>query len=270
MPVMIQPALEVPGGPVYFVSDAHLGSTHGVPEREHRLVDLFARARQEGATALFIVGDLFDFWFEYRHAIPKGTLRIARALLECVESGVDVVYLGGNHDFWVGEWLERELGVRTFADPIHARLQGRLVYVAHGDGLGPGDTGYKILRRVLRHRAAIAAYRLLHPDLGIPLASLASRASATKPKLPPEILVPRVVRDIVRPEFERGASAMIMGHLHYPVHLAEHGRDYLLLGDWIEEMTFARMDQGEFGLYRWNEGALKRIPPSPFPPNPPR
>jgi UDP-2,3-diacylglucosamine hydrolase len=271
---MIEPALELTRGPLYLISDAHLGSAEGPPEREAWLLDLLARIRREAA-GLFVVGDLFDFWFEYRHAIPKVTFRIARALADFVDSGVPVIYMGGNHDFWVGPWLQRELGIRSFDDPIHARLQGRLVYLAHGDGLGPGDTGYKLLKKILRHPRAISAYRGLHPDLGIPFAAFASHLSRSKNKLPPEVLLPRVVRDIVRPALSQGASAMIMGHLHRTAHYQEEGpdgmRDFLLLGDWIELFTYARMEEGLFTLCRrTGDGGEATIAPEPFPPNPVR
>ena len=274
MPFMIQPAIVLDGSPIYFVSDAHLGSAEGVPGRESWLLDLIARARSEAA-GLVIVGDLFDFWFEYRHAIPKVTFRVARAMADCVEAGVTVVYMGGNHDFWVGPWFERELGVRSFDDPIHARLQGRQVYLAHGDGLGPGDSGYKVLKKVLRHPWAISAYRALHPDFGIPFASFASHLSRSKGELPPDVLLPRVVRDVVRPALSGGADAMVMGHLHRAVHYAEEHADgtrteFVLLGDWISLLTHARLEDGRFRLYRRTEsGDEEVIPAQPFPPPPP-
>ena len=276
MPPMIEPApglaLELASSPLYFVSDAHLGSAEGPPQREAWLLQLLDRVRREAA-GLFIVGDLFDFWFEYRHAIPKVTFRVARALAGCIDAGIPVVYLGGNHDFWVGPWLEHELGVRSFDDAIHVRLQDRIVYLAHGDGLGPGDTGYKVLKKVLRHPWAISAYRVLHPDFGIPFASFASHLSRSKDKLPPEILLPRVVRDVVRPALSRGASAMVMGHLHLAAHYLETSadgtREFLLLGDWIELFTYARMEDGRFTLLRRTEdGGEETIAPEPFPPDP--
>lgn len=264
--------LVLEGSPLHFLSDAHLGSTEGPTERERWLLDCLADLRQESA-GLFLVGDLFDFWFEYRHAIPKVTLGVSRALADWTAAGIPVIYLGGNHDFWAGPWLQRELGVRSFDDPIHARLQGRSVYLAHGDGLGPGDTGYKILRRLLHHPAAIAAYRILHPDLGIPFATFASHLSRSKAKLPSEELLPRVVRDVIRPALVPGVSAMVMGHLHELAHFQEQGitgtHDAVLLGDWIRHFSFARLRDGRFELCRWSpSGGIETVTPVAFPPMP--
>ncbi|MEZ4653558.1 MAG: UDP-2,3-diacylglucosamine diphosphatase [Candidatus Eisenbacteria bacterium] len=210
-------AFEVEQGPIYFISDVHLGSPVGPADRESWLLELL-REVPARASALLVLGDLFDFWFEYRHAVPKGTFRIARAFADARDAGVPVYYLGGNHDFWVADWLERELGVTVFDHPIHARLHGRIVHLAHGDGLGPGDTGYKILRVILRNPLAIWAYRWIHPDLGIPFAHLASRLSRDSRDDTREVLLPKIVRDVVRPRVGGPVSAMVMGHVHEPTH----------------------------------------------------
>jgi UDP-2,3-diacylglucosamine hydrolase len=273
--------LEKDPRPVYFISDAHLGAPIGPPDREARLVRLL-RWLPGHAAGLFILGDLFDFWFEYRHAIPKGTLAIARALSEVLESGVPIAYLGGNHDFWVGSFLREELGIEVFDGPITLPIQGRTIHLAHGDGLGPGDTGYKIMKRVLRHRLAIAGYRSLHPDIGIPLAHRFSAFSRgfTEPRA---VLLPKILRDVAAPHLRGEVSAMIMGHVHYPAHYRGEGRDFLIIGDWIENFTYVRMEKGEFSLCRqeWHAGDAgrrrthaadgagpeteTRIEPEPFP-----
>jgi UDP-2,3-diacylglucosamine hydrolase len=250
-------------GPVFFLSDAHLGAPVGPPDREDTLLALIGTAQRE-AGALFILGDLFDFWFEYRHAVPKGTFRVAHALRGVVEAGIPVVYLGGNHDFWIGSYLQEELGVRSYLHPIEVRLQGRLVHLAHGDGLGPGDLGYKFIKRVLRHPWAIAGYRSLHPDLGIPLARRFSTTSRrfTEPR---EILLPKILRDVARPRLRGEISAMVMGHVHYPTHCQGEGRDFVIAGDWLESFTHARLIGGRFHLYKLESGQTVEIPPEAFP-----
>lgn len=270
MSSLIEPpiAFEVPSGPIYFISDVHLGAPAGPPEREAWLLDLLREVPRRAA-ALVVLGDLFDFWFEYRHTIPKGTFRVARAFADAIDASVPVYYLGGNHDFWVASYLEEEIGITVFDHPIHVRLHGRVVQLAHGDGLGPGDTGYKILRVILRNRLAIGAYRAIHPDLGIPLAHLASRLSRDSRDDVREVLLPKIVRDVVNPRLRDGVSAMVMGHVHQPTHFKDEKREFLLIGDWIESFTHVRMEEGAFQLYRRRQdGTHEPIPPEPFPPVP--
>jgi UDP-2,3-diacylglucosamine hydrolase len=258
---------EIPnnGRPVVFVSDAHLGAPAGRPDREDRLIELIRSIRGQAA-ALFLMGDLFDFWFEYRHAIPKGTFRVARALAELVESGVPTAYFGGNHDFWVGSYLHDELGLSVFSEPVVLRLQDRLVYLAHGDGLGPGDNGYKLLKRVLRAPWAIAGYRSLHPDWGIPLARWVSGCSRKHTETR-DVILARILRDVVQPRLRGEVTAMIMGHVHEPAHFQGDGRDFLLLGDWMDNMTHARLEQGRFTLYRLDGTQHVALEPEPFRPH---
>lgn len=282
--------LTIDRGPIYFISDVHLGAP-GPPERERWLLDLLGEVPGR-ASALFVLGDLFDFWFEYRHAIPKGTFHIARAFAEIVESGIPVVYLGGNHDFWVGSYLRDEVGVTVYQHPIDVRLHGRMIHLAHGDGLGPGDGGYKVLKSVLRHPLAIWGYRSIHPDVGIPFAHKLSAWSRNKHTMPPEELLPRILRDVVAERVGGEVSGMIMGHVHEPSHysgvpgsgIARSGVagtdgpaaaaatggpdsfDYLLIGDWLDNFTHVRLEDSEFGLYRRTEsGTHVREEPMAFP-----
>lgn len=260
--------IETREGPIFFLSDAHLGAPIGSADREDTLIALLRECRSTAA-AIFLLGDLFDFWFEYRMAVPKGTFRIGRELGLAVEAGIPVVYLGGNHDFWVGSYLSHELGVRVFQEPITLRLQGRVIHLAHGDGLGPGDNGYKVLKKFLRHPVAIALYRFIHPDVGIPLAHRVSALSRRHTQAR-EILLPRIVRDVATPRIQGEITAMIMGHVHEPVHYRQEGKDFLIIGDWITNFTHVRMEAGEFALYRLEEGKQVRVPPEAWPALPSR
>ncbi len=249
--------------PFYYISDVHLGASAGIPGREERLLDLLREVAGLSG-ALFILGDLFDFWFEYRHVVPKGTFRIARALATVREAGIPVIYLGGNHDFWVGDYLVRELGLRVFQEPVTMRLNGRTVHLAHGDGLGPGDTGYKILKKVLRSRPAIACYRAIHPDVGIPFAYRFSAVSRKHTEAR-EVLLPKILRDVARPRIQGEVSAMLMGHVHYPAHYQGGNRDFLIIGDWMDSLTHVRQNGDRFTLYRLEGDRHVPIPPEPFP-----
>ncbi|HEY7726818.1 MAG TPA: UDP-2,3-diacylglucosamine diphosphatase [Candidatus Eisenbacteria bacterium] len=235
-------------GCAFFLADAHLGQ--GPPDSNRdRERDLLAFLDHVGAArgALFVDGDLFDFWFEYGHAIPKRFVRVLHALGALRRAGLPVTYVGGNHDFWIGEYLARELDVSFTDRPCPLSLQGRRILLAHGDGLGPGDRGYKLLKRVLRNRIARTLFRWIHPDVGIPLATLTSHTSrrhAPRPRRTEEELFHR----IARPLFARGHDAVVLAHFHLPVHRREREGELLVLGDWIERRSYARLENGVFEL----------------------
>jgi len=251
---------------VYFISDAHLGSGPDWPRRRDTLVELISSLAPR-ASHLYVLGDLFDFWFEYRHAVPKGHFQVLRALADLVASGVPIDYFGGNHDFWCGSYLEQEVGLIVHQQPAVVTHQGRRLFLAHGDGIASGDRAYKLLKAVLRHPWAIALYRMVHPDLGIPLAYRVSKTSRVH-SLPIEVLLDRYGRHLVAPRFAAGDDAVVIGHVHSPIHLRDpQGRDFLILGDWLENFTYIRLEQGVFYLERFVPGgACERIEPAPWSP----
>ena len=230
------------------MADAHLGQ--GTPEssreRERDLLAFFDRVGAENAS-LYVVGDLFDFWFEYAHAIPKEFVRVLQAMGELRRHGVPITYVGGNHDFWIGEYLARELDVPFSDAPVPLTLQGRRIFLAHGDGLGPGDHGYKVLKRVLRNRIARGLFRWIHPDIGIPLAAACSHTSrhhAPRPSVSDEDLRDRLAQS----RYAEGYDAVVLGHFHRPVHWQGDGKDFLILGDWVNRRTVVRLADGAFQL----------------------
>ncbi|MBU1701858.1 MAG: UDP-2,3-diacylglucosamine diphosphatase [Candidatus Eisenbacteria bacterium] len=254
-------------GIALFLSDLHLGVASDVPERVAWLLDLLHQARHR-VSEVYLLGDLFDFWFEYHRAIPKGYFHFLRALSALVDEGIPVTYLGGNHDFWVGPYLERELGIEVFDRPVERQIQGRRIFLAHGDGLARGDNLYRVLNKILKNRFCIALYRLLHPDLGIPFAHWVSNISR-RHKLVREILLPRLYQDIALPRFEAGYDAVVMGHVHAPAHIRRKDplgeKEYIILGDWIKNFTYMEMEGGRFRLMRWNPQGESRLcaPESP-------
>jgi UDP-2,3-diacylglucosamine hydrolase len=239
--------------PVYFFSDAHLTTTRkpGEAARSSRLERFLVHVR-ENASKLIILGDLFDFWFEYRHAIPAGQFNILRRLQEIRENEIPIVFIAGNHDYWCGDFFRREIGMETHADPITLELQGRHLWLAHGDGLVSGDWGYRVLRKVLRNRLCILGYRMLHPDLGIPLAH-ASSSSSREHTREQKVDVERFLTQVARPRFRDGYDAVILGHIHKPVHVREEGRDFIFLGDWIRHFTYVTLTGGALEQHRWEE-----------------
>jgi UDP-2,3-diacylglucosamine hydrolase len=241
------------GSAVYFFSDAHLGADPFAQEaeREQQLHD-FLTSLIGRATHLYIVGDLFDFWFEYRHAIPRRHFATLAVLRQLRQAGVMITYLNGNHDFWLGPFLSRELGVVTHDGPLAAHHQGRRIWMHHGDGLLGGDLGYQLLKRVIRHPLSIGLYGLLHPDLGIPLAAFFSRASrhSRDSRLFDEEML---WRRIALPRFAEGHDAVMVGHLHHVLERRDGERCFFVLGDWIERLTYVVLEAGEFRLRRWGE-----------------
>jgi UDP-2,3-diacylglucosamine hydrolase len=236
-----------------FLSDAHLGAESKEREASRSaLLHEFLDSLPGRATSLYVVGDLFDFWFEYRSTIPRRHFHTLAALERVRRAGIPVTYLGGNHDFWLGSFLTDELGILVHEGALALETQGRRLWIHHGDGLIGGDIGYKVLKKVLRNPAAIAAYRLLHPDLGIPLASWVSgksRHSRDRRTLDGD----RLVREIARPRFVEGFDAVMVGHFHHAFEHHEDGKDFFVLGDWIERFTYVVLEEGRLSLQRWPE-----------------
>lgn len=227
-------------------SDVHLGGTS--PEMSQAFHRWLERAAEEAGT-LVLNGDLFDFWFEYRSVIPRGHMRTLTALRRLVEGGVDVHLVGGNHDWWGGSFLTDEIGVQFHRDPVTLSLGGRRALVAHGDGLGRGDIGYRLLRNVLRGRITQWGFRWIHPDLGAALARAISRTGDSDETVPtgPEHrtgALERWARD--RLLEDDSLDLVLLGHTHSPVSVeVAPGRFYLNSGDWVTHASFVRLAFGQ-------------------------
>jgi len=245
--------LKVNRGPAFFISDAHLGT--GTPEEEQRKTArllLFFDRLPGNTESIWILGDLFDFWFEYAHAIPKKYFAVLARLAALASRGTEIVYVGGNHDFWLGSFFEKEIGAKVFCRPVEASIGPFRTFLAHGDGLVRPDLGYRVLKGVLRNPLAIRLYRALHPDVGIPLANLISRASRRKTSKT-VASSEKLFRQVALPHFEAGFDAVILGHIHRPEHRVENGKHFLVLGDWMEHFSYARFEAGKFSLAAFRE-----------------
>jgi UDP-2,3-diacylglucosamine hydrolase len=245
----------MPPAAAVFISDAHLGSEPPPREapREERLIR-FLESLPGQARALYVVGDLFDFWFEYRAAVPRRYVRLLGVLRAVRERGVRVVYLAGNHDFWLGPFLRDDVGLETAEGPLAVELDGRRVWLHHGDGLIGGDLGYRMLKRVIRHPLSIALYGWIHPDIGLPFAHWCSRLSRGSRERRP-LDGDRLFREIAEPRFREGFDAVMVGHFHHAYERREGNRLFCVLGDWMERFTYAELRDGAFSLRVWPEQA---------------
>ncbi|HEX5724280.1 MAG TPA: UDP-2,3-diacylglucosamine diphosphatase [Longimicrobiaceae bacterium] len=220
--------------PAYVVSDIHLGAV--APETERAFRGFLAHVAGH-ASELLINGDLFDFWFEYRHVILAEHFRVVAALADVVEAGVKVSFVGGNHDAWAGDFLRQRIGVEVLHGPVEMTLGGRRALVAHGDGLGKGDFRYRALRALIRHPVTVGAFRWVHPDLGH---RIAARASRTGHRTEGENEISRSRAAFIAAWAEERLRAdpslelVVAGHAHTPA-LVEvgPGRYYANTGDWI-------------------------------------
>jgi UDP-2,3-diacylglucosamine hydrolase len=243
-PTGILPSLAMPEKPILLTSDVHLG----VVPRDTE--DAFRRWLDWSATEasqVVLNGDIFDFWFEYRSAVPRGHTRVLGAIAAVVDSGVPVTMMGGNHDWWGGDYLRSEIGVEFLTDPVKRHYAGLHTLLAHGDGVGAGDLGYRLLKLVLRGRLTIAAFRLLHPDIG---AWIARRVSQTDQRLhvSPDEDHSRVdhVGKWGRAQLADDPSLdlVVLGHTHTPlIDEVEPGRWYVNAGDWVANRTYLRLSR---------------------------
>lgn len=241
---------------IYFISDAHLGAEEKEKEKmkEGRLSSFLDKIKEDGES-LYILGDMFEFWFEYKNVIPKDHFKILGKLKNVVDSGIKISYVVGNHDFWLGDFLTEQIGVHIFKDPIEVNHQGKRIFLAHGDGLAKKDLGYRILKKILRNRVNIFLYRQLPPDLSYPLAKFVagkSRAQADRK----EAGYLEDYRNFAYEKIKQGFDAVILAHTHIPIleNLGDssttppQGGIYLNIGDWFKHFTYGKLTGGKFYL----------------------
>jgi UDP-2,3-diacylglucosamine hydrolase len=240
---------EYNSAPLYFLSDVHLGVGSKEQEalKQKRLTALLDEIGEQKGT-LFIVGDLFDFWYEYRHVVPAGHHRIITALENLVEKGIEVSYLAGNHDFAIGRSFSEMLGIQVVRDDLTFQHDGKRFYLYHGDGLALNDRGYRMLKAVLRNRFAQWAFRWIHPDVGIALAHRTSHGSReyTKGK---DFGESDGMLAEARSKISNGMDYVIMGHRHIPAMHELDGGVYVNLGDWIRHYSYGVYTGGKLRLY---------------------
>ncbi|GAB3983391.1 UDP-2,3-diacylglucosamine diphosphatase [Spirosoma terrae] len=247
-----------PGRKAYFASDFHLGTPS--PEqsrlRERAVVDWLDTVRHD-ASIIFLVGDVFDFWFEYKRSIPKGFIRLQGKLAELTDAGLPIVLFTGNHDMWMDSYFTQEMGIPVYRNPRAYDIGDKRFLIGHGDGLGPGDYTYKKLKRVFESKLAMRLFRFVHPDLGIGIAQAWSRRSRISNQEKGEENFLGEDREWLM-QYCREVEARvhhdfyIFGHRHLPLDLAvSRNSRYINLGEWVSAKTYAVFDGETTQLKKW-------------------
>lgn len=239
---------------LYFVSDFHLGiPDHATSLEREKLLVRWLDEVKEDAAEIFLMGDLFDFWFEYKSVVPKGYVRLLGKLAEITDSGIPVHVFRGNHDLWAFNYLEKEVGVRLYRKPVIREIFGKVFFLAHGDGLGPGDRFYKVLKRVFEFRPNQILFGWLHPDLGAGMGNYFSRRSRLAKMNYAQTQEQRFENDKeILYQYAKGKSAehpevdfFVFGHRHIPLTLSLNDKATLVvLGDWISHFTYGVFENG--------------------------
>lgn len=234
---------------IYFASDFHLGAPDAATslDRERRILRWLDTIKAD-AGQLFLVGDIFDFWFEYRHVVPKGYVRFLGKLAELADAGIQIHFFTGNHDMWAFSYLQDEIGVHLYRQPQVFELHGRRFLVGHGDGLGPAQRGFKLLRAVFHHKAFQWFFARFHPNFSFAIAHFWSASSRNrKPRITgykgdaTEYLVAYVEQKARTLDVD----FFVFGHRHLPIDYAVQSRPgarYLNLGEWFQSNSYAVFD----------------------------
>lgn len=246
-----------PGKKIYFLSDFHLGAPDAASSlvREKKIV-AFLDSIKHDAAEIFLLGDMFDFWYEYKKVVPKGHVRLLGKLAEIADAGIPMYFFVGNHDMWMKTYFQEELNMKVYHEPQVFTYNDKKFYIGHGDGLGPGDHGYKALKKIFRNPACQFLFGLLHPTMGVALANYFSRKSRAKTGNSDEIFLGEdkewlviYSKEVLQKEH---FDYFIFGHRHLPLDIQlNNNSKYINLGDWIRNFTYAVFDGNELQLKKW-------------------
>lgn len=247
------------GKRIYFASDFHLGvpTYEASLEREKRIVKWLDSIKHD-AHSIYLLGDIFDFWFEYRHAIPKGFIRLQGKLAELRDQGIPITFFTGNHDMWMFDYFEKELSIPIVRKPQQLQVGNQLLMIGHGDGLGPGDTTYKFIKKFFDSRLCQWLFARIHPNFGIGLAKFWSRKSRISNLKKEEKFINEEGEFlwVYCKEVEKNThhDFYIFGHRHLPLDLRlNESSRYINLGEWVHFSTY--------GIYDGQNVELKTFAP---------
>ena len=247
-----------PGKKIYFLSDFHLGAPNYEQSlvREKKIVQFLEQIKKDAAV-IFIVGDVFDFWYEYRRVVPKGYVRLLGKLAELTDAGIPIHFFVGNHDMWMKNYFQQELNIPVYYEPKAFEFNNKKFLVGHGDGLGPGDHGYKMLKKIFRNPFCQWLFGILPPHMGVGLANILSRSSRAQTGATEETFLGEdkewlilYCKEVLQKDLY---DFFVFGHRHLPIdfRLSERSR-YINLGDWIRYFSYASFDgeQIELNYYK--------------------
>jgi len=243
----------VSGKKVYFASDFHLGVPH-VEEslkREKYIIKWLELIKRD-ASAIFLVGDLFDFWFEYSKVIPKGFVRFQGKIAELSDAGIEIHFCTGNHDLWVKDYFIQELGVTIHREPIQLEIGTKKFFISHGDGLGKGDSVFKVIRWVFRSGLAQWLFERLHPNFGVSIAQRWSKISRKKSHSKEEVPLgekERLFQYCKSIEANSHHDFYVFGHRHLALEMrVSASSTYFNLGEWFDEGHYLEFDGNHAAL----------------------
>jgi UDP-2,3-diacylglucosamine hydrolase len=242
-----------PRNKIYFASDCHLG----VPDYESSLAreKIFVKwldSIKTDAKEIYLLGDIFDYWFEYKQVVPKGFVRLLGKLAELSDSGIPIHYFTGNHDMWMFGYFTKEMNIDIFRKPVEREYNGKKFFIGHGDGLGPGDHKYKFIKKVFSNKVCQWLFARLHPNFGIWLAKYFSLKSRIANGITDEIylgeekeFLPQFVKEHEKTEH---FDYYIFGHRHIPIDLKIGNARYISLGEWVSHFSYAVWDAEKLEL----------------------
>lgn len=239
---------------IYFLSDFHLGAPNAEVSliREKKIVQFLDEIKKD-AEQIFIVGDLFDFWYEYKKVVPRGYTRILGKLAELTDSGIAIHFFVGNHDMWMNDYFQKELNILVYFEPKTFEFNNKKFMIGHGDGLGPGDAGYKFIKKIFRNKICQSLFGLLPPYIGMGIAHYFSNKSRSREDSNIEVFLGEenewlltYSKEVLQKEH---VHYFIFGHRHLPIDfsLNENSR-YVNLGEWINYNSYAVFDGNDLEL----------------------
>lgn len=244
---------------IYFLSDFHLGAPNAASSliREKKIVSFLDQIKLNAA-AIFIVGDIFDFWYEYKNVVPKGYVRLLGKLAELTDNNLPIYFFVGNHDMWMKNYFQQELNIPVYFEPKEFEWNNKKFFIGHGDGLGPEDHGYKFIKKIFRNKLCQWLFGQLHPTLGLGFANYFSKKSREKTGLSDEQFLGEkgewliiYCKEILQ---KKQFDYFIFGHRHYPIDFELNNKSrYINLGDWIRNFTYATFDGNNVELKKWEE-----------------
>ncbi len=241
------------GKKIYFASDFHLGASGNDDLAKEKMIVAWLEEIKHDASHLFLLGDIFDFWFEYHHVVPKGHIRFLGKLAEMADMGIPIYIFTGNHDMWLYDYLEKELNATVFRKPIVLQIDSKKLYIGHGDGLGPGDSFYKFLKMFFASKICQFLFSWLHPNIGFGIARLwssksrAANISKDARFFGNEEWIFQYCNQI-HPQIQ--ADYYVLGHRHLPLQMPLLNSEsmYINIGDWLCHFSYGIWDENKFHL----------------------